>query len=136
MRRALAYINYGRIVVDCPEPGCSDAREVHPPKVEDVCHHGHPFRIDLPPDSEITAILGELAKRANDADRAWYPAGHLRAELAGQPTGQTVEDLREETRMVQEIRAQQQAERKGRLAAFLAEHGVTVRDDGTFEGAL
>ncbi len=141
MRKALAYVNHGRFVADCPEPGCFDARAVYHPatgvrQTEDVCANGHPFQIVMPPAGLEAQIVAELAKRPNPADQGWYTAGHVRAELAGFPTGQSVADLQAETREVETFRAGQSAERKNRLAAILAEHGVKVRPDGTFEGAL
>ncbi len=141
MRKALAYVNHGRFVADCPEPGCFDARAVYHPatgarQTEDVCANGHPFQIEMPPPQLEWQIVAELAKRPVDADRGWYPAGHVRAELAGFPTGQSVADLQAETREVEAFRAGQDAARAERLAALLAEHGIEVRPDGTFEGAI
>jgi hypothetical protein len=135
-RTAPAYVNWGRWVVDCPDPGCTDAREVNPLQLEDVCVQGHPFRILMPAERDASAIVEELGRRDLEQDRAWYPAGHVRAELAGQPTGQSVEQLREETAEVTRTRAKQRADRKQRLAAMLAEHGVQVGADGHFEGTI
>lgn len=135
MNEALAYFNWGRWVVDCPQPGCSDAREVKPPQLEDVCVNGHPFRIVMPPVEEAAAIAAELRKRVRDADQSWYPRGHVRAELAGQPTGQTLAQLRDETGMVEAERARQQAERD-QLVATLAKNGISISPDGRFEGRV
>lgn len=134
LRTALAYYNWGRFVVDCPHPGCSDAREVKPPQMEDACFYGHPFRIEMPADA--AAIAAELSRRTQEQDRAWYPRGHARAELAGQPTGQTIAQLRKETAEVERVRAAQRNDRKQQLVAILAEHGVQVGPDGRFEGNI
>jgi len=136
LRTALAYYNWGRWVADCPHPGCSDAREVKPPQMEDACVHGHPFRIQMPPAAEAAAIVAELGRRTQEQDRAWYPRGHARAELAGQPTGQTVAQLRAETVEVEAFRASQQRDRKDRLASILAEHGIHIGANGHFEGII
>jgi hypothetical protein len=147
MRKALAYLNHGRWVADCPEPGCTDARlvyEVNPQTgiptgrrlTEDVCANGHPFEIVMPPAEFEAQVVAELANRPFDADRAWYPDGHMRAVLAGLPTGQSVADLARENDEVTRFRAAQDESRKARLAAILAEHGITVRDDGSFEGQI
>jgi hypothetical protein len=134
--KALAYYNYGRWVVDCPHPGCTDAREVNPARLEDTCILGHPFTIEAPPAEVAEAIAAELKTRPFEADQGWYPKGHVRAELAGQPTGQSIADLRKEAREVAALRAKQSQERRDRFAAMLAEHGIKVRADGYFEGRI
>lgn len=133
---ALAYINFGRWVVDCPVPGCTDARQVEPPLMDDVCAHGHPIHALMPPPDQAAALMAELVRRPVEADRAWYPAGHPRALLAGLPTGQSVADLRAETVQVAQLRARQQDDRQQRLAVLLAELGVQVGADGAFSGSL
>jgi hypothetical protein len=134
--QALAYVNWGRWVADCPHPECTDAREVSDGRDQDVCHFGHPFTVVRPPAAAMTAIMAELTKRTEDADRSWYPRGHLRARLAGQPTGQTLDELREETRRVELYRREQRADRSAQLAALLSELGVSVGPDGEFSGRL
>lgn len=141
MRTALAYYNWGRWVADCPEPGCNDARAVYHPQTgerqtQDVCANRHPFQIDMPPAQQEAQIAAALAERPVDADRSWYPRGHLRATLAGLPTGQTVRELAEEGRQVAAFRAAEKERETGRLRELLTTLGVQVRPDGTFEGSL
>lgn len=136
MAEALAYYNYSRWVADCPHPKCNDARLVNPDRLEDVCAHGHPMTIVMPSARQAAQIEEVLAERAMDADRAWYPAGHVRAKMAGQPVGQSVAELREENAKVAELRTRQSQDRKAQLAALLAEHGVDVDAAGRFTGRL
>jgi hypothetical protein len=146
VRTAQAYYNWGRFVCDCPEPGCKDARlvyEVDPRTgiptgrklTEDVCAAGHPFRIEMPPPEIEAQIVAALAAR-EDRDKAWYPRGHPLGVAAGQPTGQSVADLHTENREVTKARTTQRDAERDRLREVLAELGVNVRDDGTFEGSL
>jgi hypothetical protein len=147
MRKSLAYLNHARWVADCPEPGCHDARlvyEVHPKTgvptgrklTEDVCANGHRFEIVMPPAEFEAQVAAAVAGRAEDADKAWYPRGHERAMLAGLPTGQSIDDLTRENHEVARFRAAQSESRKAQLAAALAELGIEIRDDGTFEGQI
>lgn len=147
MRKALAYLNHGRWVCDCPEPGCTDARlvyEVHPKTgiltgrklTEDVCANGHPFEMVMPPEQFEAQVMAVVAERAVDADKAWYPAGHMRAVLAGLPTGQSVDDLARENHEVAQFRAAHDEARKAQLAKALAELGVEIGPDGTFKGRI
>jgi hypothetical protein len=133
MNTALAYVNWGRWVVDCPQPGCADAREVRPPQMEDVCASGHPFTIVMP--TNAATITAELGTRARERDRNWYPAGHERAEVAGQPTGQTVTQLRTESGEIKGYLTRQQQSRQT-LADALADYGVSINPDGRFKGSL
>jgi hypothetical protein len=146
MRKALAYLNHGRWVADCPEPGCTDARlvyEVHPKTgvptgrklTEDVCANGHRFELVMPPAEFEAQVTAAVAERV-DADKGWYPRGHQRAMLAGLPTGQSIDDLVRENHEVARFRAAQHESRKAQLAHVLAELGIKVRDDGTFEGQI
>jgi hypothetical protein len=132
---ALAYLNWGRWVVDCPQPGCTDARLVNPARLEDVCANGHPFTITMPPPAQAAAIVTEMAGRAREQDRSWYPAGHARAEMAGQPTGQTPEELRVETRDIEAQLARRRAVDE-QLEAALAAAGISLDAQGQFEGRL
>lgn len=147
MRQALAYLNGGRWVADCPEPGCKDARlvyEVDPRTggptgrklTEDVCAAGHGFEIVMPPPEFEAQVMAAVADRAEDADKAWYPKGHVRAALAGLPTGQSIDDLVQENAEVARFRAAQDESRKAQLASVLDELGIKVRDDGSFEGQI
>lgn len=140
MLKAYAYHNFGRWVVDCPAPQCTDARAVYDKngirQTEDTCARGHHFQIEMPPpalEAQITAVLSE---RVADEDKAWYPRGHERATLVGLPTGQSVADLRAEGEEVAKLRADEHGHRQERLRQALEEAGIRVRPDGTFEGSV
>lgn len=90
----LVYVNWGRLVVDCPAPGCHDAREVTPGRDAEVCVVGHPMSLLWPDDAAL--LLAELQRRPDERTRNWYPQGHPAAVTAGMPQGQTVADLRAE----------------------------------------
>lgn len=147
MKSSLAFLDHGQWKADCPEPGCGDARlvyEVHPRTgvptgrrlTEDVCAKGHHFAIVMPPPEFEAQVMAAVAGRVEDADKGWYPRGHVRAMLAGLPTGQSIDDLVRENDEVVRFRAAQDEARKARLAAVLADLGIEVRDDGTFEGSV
>jgi hypothetical protein len=139
--KSLAYLNYGNWVVDCPAEGCSDARAVYDPRTgqrhsEDVCARGHAFQIVMPPPQEEARIVQALAERANDKDKAWFPAGHGWATAAGYPTGQSLEQLLEENREVAAQRAGEDDAKRDQILATLAGLGIEVRPDGTFTGSI
>lgn len=147
MKKATAYYNYGRWVVDCPEDGCADARSVYPvhpltgvmsprPNTEDVCANGHPFTIEMPPAQLAAQIVGVLSERAEDRDKGWYPKGHPAAIRDRHPSGQTVDELLEENRMVAEYRAQEKQRDDDLLRETLSGLGIEVRPDGTFSGRI
>lgn len=147
MKTALAYYNWGRWVVDCPESGCTDARSVYmqdkdsgeyvgKPHTEDVCAAGHPFRIVMPPPSMEARIVTAFAGRQDDADKSWYPQGHVRAAAQGFPTGQTVDDLLAENEEVAAFRAAQADQIEMRLRDLLRGLGIKVEADGSFSGRI
>lgn len=146
MKTALAYLNYGRWVADCPADGCTDARAVYPtdasgvpsskPILDQACAAGHAFRITMPPAQLEAQIVAAVADRAVDGDKAWFPPGHEWATGAGFPTGQSPADLVKEGEQVAKHRAEVAAEHKVRVRNALAELGIQVRPDGTFSGSL
>jgi hypothetical protein len=96
---ALAYYNHGRWVVDCPHEGCFSALAVEsgggvtcaaPPA---GC--GRRYEVEWP--ANAPTIERVLAVRP-EQNRNWFPEGHPLATAVGWPTGQTPDDLREETR--------------------------------------
>lgn len=143
---ALAYLNYGRWVADCPVDWCADSRALHPedrygnpspePVHDTVCAAGHAFRIEAPPARARAQLEQAVADRPLPQDRGWYPKGHAWAETHGYPTGQTVEDLRRESEEVASARAAQQAHKARMLREALSTLGVEVRPDGSFSGTL
>lgn len=147
MRTALAYFNWGRWVVDCPEPGCTDARSVYTqdkdsgeyvgkPHTEDVCAHGHPFRIVMPPPQMEARIVAAVAGRAVEGDKSWYPEGHVRAAMQGFPTGQTVDELLAENEEVAAFRAAQAEQMEANLRDILRRAGIEISADGSFSGRI
>lgn len=147
MRTSLAFLDHGAWKADCPEPGCGDARlvyEINPRTgvptgrrlTEDVCAKGHRFAIEMPPPEFEAQVVAAVADRALDADKSWFPKGHQRAALAGIPVGQSIDDLVRENADVERFRTAEQDARRRRAADILAELGVEVRPDGTFEGSL
>jgi hypothetical protein len=147
MITGLAYYNHGRFVVDCPAPGCTDARlvyEVNPQTgvptgrrlTEDTCAKGHHFEIVMPDPQTEAQIVTVLAERVDDADKDWYPQGHTRALLEGFPTGQSAADLAAENREVARFRSAQQQAKRERMRHMLEEAGIEIRPDGTFEGSI
>jgi hypothetical protein len=98
--RALAYYNHGRWVADCPHEGCFSALAVEgggsatcavPPS---GC--GRRYEVEWP--GNAAAIERALAVRPEE-NRNWFPEGHPLATEVGWPTGQSVEELHEATRM-------------------------------------
>lgn len=147
MTRSLAFLDHGQWKADCPELGCGDARlvyEVNPHTgvptgrrlTEDRCAKGHHFEIVMPPPEFEARVMAALADRTQDADKAWFPGGHVRAALAGIPTGQSIDDLIRENDEVIRFRAAQAESRQARLATILADLGVEVGADGTFKGQI
>lgn len=141
MRTAPAYLNWGRWVVDCPQPGCHDARAVYHPttgqrQTEDVCYHGHPFVIVMPAPADEAQLLAAVADRPHEGDQSWYPRGHPRATLAGLPTGQTVTELADESRRVATFRAAERESERGRLRELLIGLGIQVSPDGVVRGNI
>jgi hypothetical protein len=97
--KALAYYNHGRWVADCAYDGCFSALVVEgggsvtcaaPPA---GC--GRRYQVEFP--GNAPAIEQALSVRPAQ-NRNWFPDGHPLATAVGWPTGQTVEELHEETR--------------------------------------
>lgn len=97
---AVAYMNWGRWISDCPREDCSYAFELQPGQERYVCRTrqgegcGAEAPIEWPPDA--AEIEAELQRRPVTSTRNWYPPGHPLAVATGNPDGQTVEDLRAE----------------------------------------
>jgi hypothetical protein len=146
--RALGFYNHGEWKAMCPEYGCTDAVAVHPqsphppyarsaePALQQVCARGHVMDIELPDERRRARIEAALAGRAMDADRSWYPKGHEWAIMNGFPTGQSIEDLTEESHEVERVRADDRRQYQEELRAALAAAGIEVRADGSFEGTV
>ena len=79
-RGAQAYINHGRWVVDCPNPGCAGAELVHPDDSRLFCascyndYVGGAFvKVKMPPAAKKKRIEAVLGKRPAAANRNWFP---------------------------------------------------------------
>lgn len=107
--KARAYVYSGDWVADCTRTGCANVEHLftktHPngprmvPKPFFTCSHcGQEAQIDWPPTETMHEILAALAKRPIPGNRNWYPRDHETAVRFGVAHGQTVEELREESR--------------------------------------
>lgn len=99
--KGLVYINHGRDICDCPYEGCTSALLVEPGDTSAVCAAppsgcGRRYQIEWPPG--LQELHEALANRP-EQNRNWFPEGHPLATAVGWPTGQTPDDLREETRV-------------------------------------
>jgi hypothetical protein len=96
--KAIAYVNHGRWLADCPRPGCGNALELQPRQVTFHCTDrtgvgscGLQADVEWPPN--VQAITDELGKRPVHSTRNWAPEGHWQSIGTGR---QTVRDLKEE----------------------------------------
>jgi hypothetical protein len=103
--------------------------------LDQVCANGHPFRIEMPPPDQEAAIVAAVDARPEARFKSWLPAGHPWAEL-GYATGQTVQQLADETKAVERHLATRSAQKREQLLAALADFGMQVRPDGTISGSL
>lgn len=96
--QAVAYVNHGRWVADCPRPGCLNAEKLDPGQFMylcDACRIAVP--IQWPAPQAAHDIWEALAERPNVENRNWFPAGHPLALAAGLPNGLTAAELAGET---------------------------------------
>jgi|SRR5690349_7648748 len=139
MLKALAYVNWGRWVADCPVDGCTDARAIYPtnaageptgmgPVIDHVCTSGHPFMVELPAPTTEAQIVSALSERASEKRKNWFPKGHPLAVLTGQPHGQSVRDLRREAEVGEARDAAAIADRRAALLAELKDAGITANE--------
>lgn len=115
------YINWGRLVADCP---CGDAREV---KIGDTamrCDGGHVNELVWA--DEIPRALAALEERTADRRRNWFPRDHPYAVRTGQPHGQSVRALREEAAAGEEADAQHLAEQRARILAEVRAANIPI----------
>lgn len=136
---ALAYVNWGRWVADCPVDGCHDARELTPGTTTMTCVAGHISPVQWPGGpASVTAITAALGERAEPKTRNWLPAGHPMAATLGCPVDQTPAELRAETAAALQAASEQRSQMTG-IASLIADVGavtlddlgLTVADDGT-----
>jgi len=90
----LVYINYGRVIVDCPAE-CGNAFLVKPGETQKHCRSAGRcdtvFQLLIP--SNLSELMAELERRPDKSTRNWFPVDHPLAVRAGAPHGQTVADL-------------------------------------------
>jgi hypothetical protein len=135
--KALAYLNYGRWVADCPQ--CNDARLVYHPDTgerqsTDRCINGHLIEFEMPSPGAERALTEALDGR-REATKTWHPPGHARAEAAGLPVGEPVQNVRARTE-AEIAEAQSEQEERAELLATLERLGVQVGRDGSFSGRV
>jgi len=95
-----ARMNHGRWIADCPRPYCTNAMRLTLGQITFHCAGeggcGMHAAVAWPDSAEL--IQAVLEQRPVPGTRNWYPAGHPEAVRLGLPHGQSVSDLREETR--------------------------------------
>lgn len=107
--KARAYVYSGDWVADCTRTGCANVEylftRTYPNGPRMVlkpfftCSYcGQEAQIDWPPMETMQGILSALAKRPIPGNRNWYPRDHEIAIRFGVAHGQTVDELREESR--------------------------------------
>lgn len=119
--QAQVYVNWGRMVAECGQPGCHDAREVEIGQKAMQCILGHVNSLTWP--QNMPAIMAALAERTSDKRKNWLPAGHPLARSGGLPAGETPDELRAETAAGEAADAQAVAARRIDLIAQLRELG-------------
>ncbi|MFJ1539279.1 hypothetical protein ACIODS_12120 [Micromonospora chalcea] len=126
--QAAVYVNWSRLVADCPYPLCTAAAEAQPGQQQAVCDNcGRPADLVWP--AGLPEILAALERRPVPATRNWFPADHPLAVAGGLPHGQTVADLDAETEA--HLAAEQAPPERPPLEAMLADYGFTLAGDGT-----
>ena len=139
MTAALAEVNYGRWIAECPAPGCHDARGLLLDGRLDstiMCANGHVSPVTWPGDlASVLTISNALNKRVEDFDKAWIPSGSKRALAGFGPVDQTPAELDEETAMLAD-RASAEATKQTQVLGWLADLGLTLQPDGTIAGVV
>lgn len=133
--KALVYINWGRLVAECPSPGCGDARAVELGQRSATCCvgdgitsrcPGHTFDLEWP--ENMAQILAALDERTAEKRKNWFPKGHPLAVATGQPHGQSARELREEAAAGEEADAQYLSDRRAQILAELREADIPLAD--------
>lgn len=94
--RALAYVNHGRWIADCPAE-CGNAMRLDPRQGVFACQECYTMsEVEWPEDAERIweALLGRRLAR----NRNWFPVGHPLALRCGLPQGQSAKQLLDEQR--------------------------------------
>lgn len=94
---AMAYVNMGRVIADCPRRDCTNAEALEPRQQTFYCSYCKQIaEVRWPADLDEIAMA--LEQRPVPSTRNWAPAGHRQALACGHPDGQTVADLIDENR--------------------------------------
>lgn len=97
--RALARVNHGRWIADCPRPYCNNAMKLEPRQAMFHCGGQGGCRlaaaVEWPADAD--GIWEALTERPVPGTRNWYPPGHEEALRMGLAHGQSPAELRTET---------------------------------------
>lgn len=93
-----AYVNHGRWIADCPDTRCGNAVALEPKQSSYHCVGGCNLITGIVWPTAADDITRALAERPRDVNRNWAPAGHRQAMSTGYAMGQTVVELRAETR--------------------------------------
>lgn len=94
---AVAYVNHGRWVADCPRRYCNSAMALDPLQVLFRCEGGCGLAVEITWPEQAADIFLALDLRPVPATRNWAPAGHRQAVSTGFPDGQSLQDLYAET---------------------------------------
>lgn len=95
-RKSDVYYNYGRWVVDCPREYCNSAEKVDGGQQLERCTNClQDIEITWPTDWVDIASVLDLRPVPNT--RNWFPPDHRLAIASGAPSGQSVQDLVEES---------------------------------------
>jgi len=93
--QARAYINFGRVIADCPVD-CGSAIQLQAGQSTFHCPEcGYITTVEWP--DNIDEIWEALNKRPAKRNRNWFPSNHTLALRSGSPHGQTVKELEDET---------------------------------------
>lgn len=125
---AIAYVNEGRWVADCPAQGCFNAAELTPGQFMFTCVTCQLVtEVSWPDPREAHEIWQVLSARPDRTKRNWFPQDHWLALAAGCPHGQSPAELLAETseELARELaeagRVKVAAEREQRFAAQASE---------------
>jgi hypothetical protein len=136
MSNALAHVNWGKWVAQCPVPGCRSGWALEPGQSSMTCSMGHTSPVVWPGNAASrAAIMKALAKRPNEGDRNWFPAGEPTAVAAGYPVDQTPAQIDSDTAAQEAVEAATDAQ-KAELLALLAKMNIPIADDGTILGKV
>jgi hypothetical protein len=94
--KARAYVNYGRWIAEC-SADCGSARVLDPGQTFFHCSEcGVISPVEWPGNAQ--EIWDALQERPAPRTRNWFPSGHTLALRSGCPHGQSVSELKQETR--------------------------------------